>query len=229
MTAYRYVRTGRLPAHKSGGVWRVRAADLDLLDGEDPVLDRVERLAERLAADDEPGSLRIADEARSTPEPWRLHGELLAPALLRTRVDGLDSTAARRAGATMLRLLGRLAPLESTAEPTGTSVVVFGPEHDHDLPAVALVADLLRVAGHQVIDLGPHTPADVVAQVIAELEPDSVVAVTERGDGVRLSDLIPQPGRNARYPWPRPMSDLGGDETAPATLFGPPPAESGNS
>ena len=36
MTAYRYVRSGRLAAHKSGDEWRVRTADLDALRPSDP-------------------------------------------------------------------------------------------------------------------------------------------------------------------------------------------------
>ena len=31
MTAYRYIRTGRLPATRVGGTWRVAVADLDLV------------------------------------------------------------------------------------------------------------------------------------------------------------------------------------------------------
>ena len=84
MTAYRYVRTGRLPAVKEGAEWRVDPADLALLEvgrrtTTAPVTGETEggpdrrwraeplRLAGRLIDGDEPGAL--ASRANSPESP----------------------------------------------------------------------------------------------------------------------------------------------------------------
>lgn len=255
MTAYRYVRSGRLPARKVGGVWRVRTADLDAFRAGDTAAgaratdgrDRVERLAERLAADDEPGAMRVVNEHRSPTRPWRLHRELLIPALFATRAGGPGSLRARRADATMLRLLGRLSAAAQAGPTTGLTVLVTAQEHTHDQAAVALVADTFRALGHTVIDLGPHTPADVLADAVSKVAPDLVALVvaddepgpdadwpdTDRPEIDRpemngatvcrlgLRDLIPQADGSSRYDSPRPISVHGGQEPALDRLLAP--------
>jgi excisionase family DNA binding protein len=111
MTAYRYVRTGRLPAVKVGAQWRVDTHDVDRLvertarstgaDGDEPAADRDRatgsgvgtgrrrrtpeqrrRLEHRLLAGDEAGAWSVLEAAMTSGyAPEELHLDLLAPTL----------------------------------------------------------------------------------------------------------------------------------------------------
>lgn len=108
MTAYRYVRTGRLPAEKRGGVWQVAGKDLEHLlstrqgpnaarsEAAEPTVPAglgepgsgtgrqaiAKRLERRLLAGDEAGAWTlIEDVLGSGGEPAQIHVQLLVPAL----------------------------------------------------------------------------------------------------------------------------------------------------
>ncbi len=251
MTAYRYVRSGRLPARKSGGVWRVSADDLRRFgdeaasssdttpDGGPPPAavrsDRCRRLADRLGADDEPGAMQVVNEVRSATEPWRVHVDLLAPALLDIRADSPSGLRSRRADATLLRLLGRLSGAAQAGPSTGLTVLVTAREGTHDQAGVALVADTFRAIGHRVADLGPHTPLDALASSVEKLRPDVVAMVDspDRSEAVLLAGsevttvhlevahLIPQRDDPTRYDLPSPIIVHGGQDRALERLMGP--------
>ena len=77
MTAYRYVRTGRLPGRRIGAHWHVRRVDLDQIvaaapagrtattDGS-PKRDYVRRLTRLLVKGDEPEAWRLLQSALGT-------------------------------------------------------------------------------------------------------------------------------------------------------------------
>ncbi|HEY6532878.1 MAG TPA: B12-binding domain-containing protein [Acidimicrobiales bacterium] len=183
MTAYRYVRTGRLPAVKQGAVWRVHARDVEALRagragtasvggpaapgkgaGRRRRHDYHVRLEDRLLAGDEQGAWSIVEGALTAGvEPDRIYLDVLAPAMALVG-DGWESgrvTVAQehRASAVMLRLIGRLGPRFVRRGRKRGTVVIGAPEGDHHSVPVALAADLLRGAGFAVVDLGAHTPA----------------------------------------------------------------------
>src|SRR4051794_24303279 len=93
MTAYRYVRTGRLPAHKVGIEWRVDPADLTAFIGDGAAMSPVRRaprrvdyrrrLVDRLVAGDEHGSWAILQDALTAGlAPDRVYLDVIAPALV---------------------------------------------------------------------------------------------------------------------------------------------------
>lgn len=201
MTAYRYVRSGDLPAEQRNGQWYVAAGDLaafvqrrattarpagrpssDAVAGEDPGSARrkVTALADRLAAGDQPGSWRIVDEAIDAgSDLGQINARLLTPAL---RHIGDEWAAQRltvgdehRASVAAMRLLSSLgARFTRPGRKRGTVVLSTVPGDRHGLPS-AIVADLLRAEGFAVADLGADTPADdIVAMATAQ---DRLVAV----------------------------------------------------
>lgn len=183
MTAYRYVRTGRLAATKVGSEWRVRVRDVDALTsgragsaavgGPPPAgagkgrrrrHDYHLRLEDRLLAGDEAGAWSIIENALTAGvEPEDVYLEVLGPAMERIGDDwaaGRVSVAEEhRASVVMLRLIGRLGPRFSRRGRKRGTIVVGAPAGDHHGVPVALAADLLRGAGFTVIDLGADTPA----------------------------------------------------------------------
>ena len=186
MTAYRYVRIGVLPARKAGRTWRVSRDDLDAyltkdsrptLRGDAPW---EERLSRRLVAGDEAGAWKVVEAALaagSTAEDAVT--QVIAPAMRRVGdlweqgEIGVDEE--HTASAVCLRLLGRLGSrFARRGVSRGTVVVGTTREDLHGLPT-AMVAEALRQAGFEVIDLGPMVPPEAFAATAART--DRLVAV----------------------------------------------------
>jgi methanogenic corrinoid protein MtbC1 len=182
MTAYRYVRTGRLPASQQHGRWWVRTADLEQLDAgppgrparrTDPAV-AAGRLGNRLLAGDEAGAWQLLETAlASGRSPPSAVLDILAPAL-RGIGDGWqdgDVTVAQehRATAVATRLVGRLGPRFARAgRRRGGVVLACVPGEHHALP-VALLALVLRGEGYAVVELGADTPAPSIAEAALSL------------------------------------------------------------
>ena len=88
MTAYRYVRTGRLSARREGGHYQVSAAEVERLRSQKPPRrGRARsanrgRLEDRLVAGDEGGAWAVIEAAlASGMEPTAVYLDLLGPAL----------------------------------------------------------------------------------------------------------------------------------------------------
>ena len=119
MTAYKYVRMGRLPAVKVGSEWRVLESDLAAFLGADPVASGpspwADRLAGRLLVGDQAGAWSVLEAAMSSGlDPGDVYLEVLAPAL-RAIGDGwragiVSIAAEHRASAVADGLIGRLGP-----------------------------------------------------------------------------------------------------------------------
>jgi MerR family transcriptional regulator, light-induced transcriptional regulator len=183
MTAYRYVRTGRLPATKVGAEWRVAVSDVDALRSGDAGSAAVGgpppagpgkgrrrrhdyhvRLEDRLLAGDEAGAWAIIENALTAGvDPEEVYLEVLSPAMARIGEEWaagqVSVSEEHRASVVMLRIIGRLGPRFSRRGRKRGTVVVGAPAGDHHGVPVALAADLLRGAGFTVIDLGADTPA----------------------------------------------------------------------
>jgi excisionase family DNA binding protein len=172
MTAYRYVRTGRLPATRDGVQWLVDPADLKRLRArrvpkgsgrvrsEGPV-----KLAARMVAGDEAGAWAVLDAALgSGVTAADVHMDLLVPALDSIGeqwAEGVLTVAdEHRASVIAQRLIGRLGPqFARRGRKRGTVVLGMPAGERHSLPG-AILADLLRGAGFEVLDTGADTPPE---------------------------------------------------------------------
>jgi excisionase family DNA binding protein len=198
MTAYRYVRTGRLPASKEGAEWRVALADIEAFQaagrptagangsgsstGADestppaprPV-DYGRRLESRLLAGDEAGSWTILEDAMTAGlDSRRVYLDVMAPAMTSIGEGWVGGTVTvaeeHRASVVMLRLIGRLGPhFTRRGRKRGSLVIGAAPGDHHGVP-VALAADILRGEGFTVVDLGADTPAESFVDAAREAE-----------------------------------------------------------
>ena len=181
MTAYRYVRTGRLPARRDGAQWFVDPRDLDRMQHQDHArpagrrakADRTAILTARMTAGDEAGAWRVIDDAlASGMDPAGVYLDLLAPVLRGVGAGWAAGTVTiaeeHRASAVALRLIGRLGPQFARRGRKRGIVIIGAPAGDqHSLPG-AIVADLLRGEGFEVIDLGANTPDSSFAETVQD-------------------------------------------------------------
>lgn len=177
MTAYRYVRHGRLPARREGAIWLVDRADAEAfrrgaaVSATGEAVDWAERLVAPLVAGDEVGAWTVVRDALGGGREFAaVHLEVVAGALARIGVAVADGTASpvdeRVAVACAARIVARLGgAFPHRGRRRGTVVLAAPPGEYHGLP-LALVANLIRHAGFAVVELGIDTPAvDVLAAV----------------------------------------------------------------
>jgi excisionase family DNA binding protein len=209
MTAYRYVRTGRLAATKQGAVWRVRPADLDAMraeterprpgrhgTGEAPGEHWAKRLEARLVAGDGVGTMAVVETAMGAGIGLDdLYLEVISPAMAsigyRWAIGELDIADEHRASVLVYETLGRLAArFARPGRSRGTVVLGAAPGETHALP-VTLLAGLLRARGFAVDNLGADVPARSfrAAAAVAERLVAVGISVTreEHLDGARAA------------------------------------------
>lgn len=186
MTAYRYVRTGRLDAVKVGGEWRVSLTDLETFStqasapageraGRIARVDYHQRLEDRLLVGDENGAWTIIESAlASGTEPREIYLEVLAPAL---RHIGDEWAAGRvtvaeehRASVVTQRVIGRLGPRFNRPGRKRGTIVIGAPQGDHHAVPSAMASDLLRGQGFNVIDLGANTPSQSFLDALSSVD-----------------------------------------------------------
>jgi excisionase family DNA binding protein len=203
MTVYRYVRVGRLPAEREGTGWRVREEDLahfvtaeaGASTDHQGAVDWTGRLADRLLAGDEPGAWSVVEAALVAGfSPQDCYLDLVAGALARISdapisgdgaAGNLDVADSYVATATAGRIVARLGGRFRRPGRTRGTVVLGSPRGEqHSLP-IAIVADLVRLAGFAVLELGPDVPAEAFVAAAARL--DRLVAV---GIGVTRIDAL---------------------------------------
>ena len=196
MTAYRYVRTGRLAATQIGRTWRITRDALDafVAAAPEPAGPRVTssgrraprstaRLESRLLAGDESGSWTIIEDALTGgAQPTAVHLELIGPALRsigeRWQHEQVSIAEEHRATAVAQRLIARLGPLfRRPGRRRGTIVVGAASGDFHALP-VAIAADLLRWRNFDVIDLGANAPAASFGEVARSTDQLRAVVVS---------------------------------------------------
>ena len=216
MTAYRYVRTGRLPATKRGGAWIVDSGDLDQFrrgsaTGEPPSSPTdvggndadgragayVARLEDRLVRGDEGGAWAVLEEALgSSMTPEQVYTSVVGPAMAsigeRWARSELDIEDEHLASTTVHRLAGRLSPRFARRGRHRGTIVLGAPAGDaHGIP-VMLMADLLRGRGFDVVDLGADTPPGAFARAAAGV--DRLVGVgicaTLAGNDVAIGEAV---------------------------------------
>lgn len=192
MTAYRYVRTGRLPAVKEGAEWRVDPADLAALEVGRRDAARVThatatvasptrwtpepgRLTSRLTEGDEPGAWQLIEDALTAgATPETVYINLLVPAMAEVGDRWATGTASiadeHTATVTIQRLIGRLGPsFARRGRKRGTIVLGSAPGDSHGL-TVSLLADPLRGRGFAVVDLGANVPIEAWTDAVRGAE-----------------------------------------------------------
>jgi MerR family transcriptional regulator, light-induced transcriptional regulator len=173
MTAYRYVRTGRLPAEQHSGEWRVARTDVEeMRTRSTPGAGRPSqparaatraRLEARLLAADEPGAWAVVESALAAgASPVDVHLDLLGPALVdvgdQWAYGALTIADEHRASAVAARIIGRLGPQFVRRGRRRGTILVGMVEGEHHLLPGAMLVDLLRAAGFVAVDLGASTP-----------------------------------------------------------------------
>ena len=217
MTAYRYVRTGRLTARRVGTGWVVDRRDLDSFStrngtansahvpGPEPVTktegdkDRWRRRLRRtLVVGDETASWQILEQALAAGRPaHECYLEILVGAIDDISGRSLlpDSPIAEEylAMATASRLVARLgARFKRPGRSRGT--VVFGATlGEHHALAISVVADLVRLDGFTCLELGTDVPPLAFAGAAATAS--RLVAV---GIGVTTESSLEQVGLTVR-------------------------------
>jgi methanogenic corrinoid protein MtbC1 len=189
MTAYRYVRTGRLPARRVAAGWVVDGDDLAAfsvqavrhesagasepvpVDTDGQTAWRV-RLGRPLAVGDETAAWRVLEQALAAGHsPARCYLDLLVGAIddISGRSGYPDAPIAEEylAMATAARLVARLgARFRRPGRNRGT--VVFGaPLGEHHTLAISVVADLVRLEGFNCLELGADVPPEAFAGAAA--------------------------------------------------------------
>lgn len=211
MTAYRYVRQGHLAAHRAGTAWRVTEETLATFTARrrshgnasaetshrgTARVDWRARLETCLLAGDETAAWDTVERALAAGhDPSFCYLEMVAGALAQIGArwfDGeLDAADEPLATAVAARVVARLGARFRRPGRSRGSVVFGAPTGErHSLP-IAIVADLVRIHGFDVLELGADiAPAAFVA---ATARAPRLVAVgigvtsVERWDAVRAT------------------------------------------
>lgn len=214
MTAYRYVRIGKLDGRKEGRDWRIDRADVEALrdagrptrPGQSgPSVDRSQLLLDRLLAFDERGAWSVIESALvSGHDPIEVHTGIVGPAMSEVGerwVSGRLAIARQHGATTICRsLVGRLSLISSRpGRSKGTVVFACAPGDSHDLP-LTIAADIFRASGFDVVDCGADLPADAFADLVATVDNLAAVGIgmTMPGNEVAVRAMIT--GIRARRP-----------------------------
>ena len=181
MTVYRYVRLGLIPARKVAGSWRVGADDLVAF--RQPVAGRppsgatpwAKRLEARMMAGDCAGAWSVVEAAMASgASPEQVYTELLGPAMAavgeRWAAGDAGVEDEHLASAVAARLIGKLSPRFTRRGRRKERVVVTTtpPGERHGL-GVAMLADVLRGRGFDVLELGPDLPAERLVAILGRV------------------------------------------------------------
>jgi excisionase family DNA binding protein len=188
MTVYRYVRLGMLPARKVGASWRIDPADLGRLDTSPAVPARRrsapwrDRLQARMLAGDEAGSWGVVEAAFAAGmEPRDFYCDVLTPVLHTIgtlwEAGKVGVEEEHLASNVATGLIGRLGPrFARRGRRKGTVVLAMPGGERHQLGA-AMLADILRLEGYRVLNLGADTPAPALVAILRQIGDLSAVAV----------------------------------------------------
>jgi excisionase family DNA binding protein len=198
MTAYRYVRQGRLPARRDGTAWLVDPADVERFaasGGDVPTSASVEptatagrvdwgaRVRAQLLAGSEVGAWAEVDRALAAGvTPQRAYLDLLG-AQVAVIGDDVERGAATHADellatVTAQRVAVRLGTRFRRPGRSRGTIVLGAPEGERHGLSVAILADLFRLAGFTALELGADVPADAFATAAERAERLVAVAVS---------------------------------------------------
>jgi MerR family transcriptional regulator, light-induced transcriptional regulator len=222
-TAYRWVRTGKLPAQFVSGRYQVGRSDISAMAAQravprspaPPSAKRMTRTAERLhdaLVDGDESTVRqlargLVDEGAPIVDVIQ---EVLVPALVRIGTDWhagrLSIWVEHRASAIVERLLGELSP-NPRGRRRGTVMVAAVSGDLHSLPT-SMAALALRADNWTVEHLGADMPPDELVRfcadhdvdvaVLSSTNPDTAESATETADRIRAAGtpvVLGAPGR----------------------------------
>ena len=191
MTVYRYVRQGQLPATKVGRSWYVKPSDLELFrdakvhasevpEGGRKVAPWAERLEAQLIQGDQRGAAEIMEAVlRSGHDLYFLYLQVLSPAMgaigAKWAAGNLEIFVEHRASNIAMRLIGQFGPRFARRGVSKGTVVLGSPADEMHTLSTSMVADLIRLEGWNVSDVGANMPAEAFAEAIRQGE--DVVAV----------------------------------------------------
>ncbi len=211
MTAYRWVRSGQLPAAKTGGRIRIRERDLD-----DFIAARAVQVAlppdEAGRTDWETHRSRLHQLLRDGAGPdaaalarkvvadgasiGDVYVQLIAPALHRIGEDWAAGTITvaeeHRATEIAKAILSRFGDAFRRRGPSrGTVVTLTPPAEEHGL-ATTMLADFLRAGGFAVHQLGANVPLYDLRMFLLVVPTDVVCASVTRDDfdAAALGELV---------------------------------------
>jgi len=179
MTAYRYVRQGKLVAVRVKGQWQVTEEALadfqkEKVQGQALAPARgdarrkgnyVTEIERCLSGGDFQGASQVVERAiQAGADIKAVYIDIISPAMSRIGerwANGeIDIAVEHQATAVALRLQGQLSARCSRRGRKRGEVLLGGPAGErHSLP-LAILCDLLRLEGWEVYDLGPDTPAN---------------------------------------------------------------------
>jgi excisionase family DNA binding protein len=178
MTAYRYVRQGRLPATRLGAEWRIDPSDVDALrttSRRGTARTRADRhaLERRMLAGDSSGAWwLLQSHLGGGLDPSGALTEMVVPALRSIGehwATGEVSVAQEhRATSVAQRVIGHLGLQFGRRGKSRGTVALAAPSGDLHILPVAIVADLLRWRSFDVVELGGNTPADAMGEAVAQ-------------------------------------------------------------
>ncbi len=196
MTAYRYVRSGRLGARREGTAWVVDRVDLDRFRNEHlaaagtspEAVDWIERLRGRLAVGDQTGAWSTVQAALVAGwEPEQVLVDLISEAVRRTD-DDANPAASHLAVTTATRTVALVAARFRRRGRSRGTVVLGSPIGEGHTLGLAVVADVLRLRNFDVLDLGSSVPPEAFASA-AEMA-DRLVAVALGVTRVECLDAV---------------------------------------
>lgn len=185
MTAYKYVRQGQLPAWRDGTNWRVDTAALERFEQRrnhpgaeiEPAadVDWTDRLVAALLAHDEPMAWDLIERALAAGHDAAfcfldMIGAALAEIDRRSGRGELGPAAWPAATVVAERLVARLgARFRRPGRRRGTVVLGAPAGEQHQLP-ISILADLVRLEGFDVVELGADVDPAVFADAAARTE-----------------------------------------------------------
>lgn len=204
MTVYRYVRQGRLVAERVKGVWQVSEEAIAQFEQErirrksvvatsDSSHDArrtgnyIVELERCLTAADAAGAWAVLDRAIAAgADVDEVYLHILSPALAsigeRWAAGELNIAVEHQATAIATRLVGQLSPRFLRRGRHRGVVVIGGPAGERHALTLAMLADLLRREGWEVLDLGPDTPQESFIHAVASMPDTVAVGVSVASD-----------------------------------------------
>lgn len=201
MTAYRYVRTGRLEATKQAGQWWIAPDDLanmrqgkvtpadhpDAAAAGDAHPDFLSRapamLRARAIVGDEVGAWAIIGEALAYGRsPDDIHLKIVSPMLEQLGADWrtgvITISQEHRASVVVARVIARLGPQFAQRGRRRASIVLGAVEGEHHGLPIMMLADLLSGRGFAVTNLGPNTPTSAFLDTCRAIDGDLAIGVS---------------------------------------------------
>lgn len=197
MTAYRYVRQGKLSATRVKGVWQVTPQAIDGFrqrlnerkerprTGDDSrrTGDYVNELHACLVNADAGGAWGVLQRAIDAGgEIGTVYLEILAPAMARIGEEWsrgeIDIAIEHQATAIATRLVGQMSPRFVRRGRRRGEVLIGGPSGERHALALAMLGDLLRLEGYDVFDLGADTPANSFVHAASKINDLTAVGVS---------------------------------------------------